>query len=104
MVDIPGGTFMMGLQETELGSCDAQSPQNQVTVPAFYAGKYPITQAVIENNPSCFKGEKRPVEQVSWDLAIEFCQKLSEKTGKIYRCHAPPESDTPSDIMSGRLP
>ena len=89
MVYIPSGTFMMGSPSTERRRSDNESPQHQVTVPAFYAGKYLITQAqyeaVMGNNPSHFKGKKRPVEQVSWDLAVEFCQKLSEKTGKNYR-------------------
>ncbi len=89
MVYIPSSTFMMGSPATESGRRDDESPQHQVTVPAFYAGKYLITQAqyeaVMGNNPSHFKGKKRPVEQVSWDLAVELCQKLSEKTGKIYR-------------------
>ena len=89
MVYIPGGIFMMGSPATESGRYNNESPQHQVTVSAFYAGKYPITQAqyeaVMENNPSYFKGKKLPVERVSWNQAVEFCRKLSEKTGKIYR-------------------
>ncbi len=94
MVYIPGGTFIMGSPNDEAGREDDESPQHQVTVPAFYAGKYPITQAqweaVMGNdpsyfNPSYFKGEKRPVEQVSWYDAVEFCEKLSQTTGKTYR-------------------
>lgn len=88
MVYIPGGTYMMGSPEIESGR-DDESPQHQVTVPAFYAGKYPITQAqwqaVMGNNPSDDKGEKRPVENVTWDDAVEFCAKISQKTGKKYR-------------------
>jgi len=89
MVYIPGGTFMMGSPATEERREESESPQHQVTVPAFYAGKYLITQAqwqaVMGNNPSYFKGEKRPVETVSWDDAVEFCGKLSQQTGKKYR-------------------
>jgi formylglycine-generating enzyme required for sulfatase activity len=89
MVYIPGGTFMMGSPATKANRYDGESPQHQVTVPAFYAGKYPITQeqwqAVIGNNPPDFKGAKRPVEYVSWNNAVNFCQQLSDKTGKNYR-------------------
>ncbi|MEG4070745.1 formylglycine-generating enzyme family protein [Microcoleus sp. Pol11C2] len=89
MVYIPGGTFMMGSPATEERREEGESPQHQVTVPAFYAGKYPITQAqwqaVMGNNPSYFKGEKRPVETVSWEDAVKFCAKLSQQTGKKYR-------------------
>ncbi|MCC5617946.1 formylglycine-generating enzyme family protein, partial [Nostoc sp. CHAB 5836] len=61
----------------------------QVKVPEFFMGKYEITQAqyqaIMGSNPSNFQGEKRPVEQVNWDDAVEFCKKLSQKTGKTYR-------------------
>jgi formylglycine-generating enzyme required for sulfatase activity/uncharacterized caspase-like protein len=90
MVQIPGGTFTMGSSETEEGRYKSESPQHQVTVPSFFMGKFQVTQAqyqaVMGNNPANFKGEKRPVEQVSWDDAVEFCRKLSQKTvGRTYR-------------------
>ena len=89
MVYIPGGTFMMGWPATESRRIYHASPQHQVTVPAFYAGKYPITQAqwqaVMGNNPSRFEGEKLAVQCVSWDDAVAFCGKLSQKSRKKYR-------------------
>ncbi|MDJ0507350.1 MAG: formylglycine-generating enzyme family protein [Nostocales cyanobacterium LE14-WE12] len=53
-------------------------------------GKYPVTQAqyqaVMGTNPSYFKNNpQNPVEQVSFDDAQAFCQKLSQLTGKNYR-------------------
>ncbi|MBD2487420.1 SUMF1/EgtB/PvdO family nonheme iron enzyme [Aulosira sp. FACHB-615] len=87
MVQIPGGTFMMGSPEGE-GDSD-EKPQHEVTVPGFFMGKYPITQAqyqaIMGKNPSDFIGDEKPVETVSWDDTVEFCQKLSQKTGRTYR-------------------
>jgi formylglycine-generating enzyme required for sulfatase activity len=89
MVAIPDGTFMMGLLDSEEGYSSDESPQHRVTVAPFFMGKYPITQeqyeSVMGKNPSRFKGKKRPVENVSWHQANDFCQKLSQKTGKKYR-------------------
>ena len=62
----------------------------QIPGVTFKIGKYPITQEqyqeVMGNNPSYFMNKpQNPVEQVSYDNAVAFCQKLSEITGKNYR-------------------
>ncbi|MEG5036330.1 bifunctional serine/threonine-protein kinase/formylglycine-generating enzyme family protein [Microcoleus sp. AT3-D2] len=89
MVAIPGGSFVMGSPDTEAGRSSYEGPQRTVNIPAFFMGKYEITQeqyqAVMGNNPSEFKGAKLPVEKVSWNDAVEFCKRLSKKTGKSYR-------------------
>ncbi|MBD2312078.1 SUMF1/EgtB/PvdO family nonheme iron enzyme [Desertifilum sp. FACHB-1129] len=89
MVAIPGGRFLMGSPETEAERDSDENPQHWVTVPAFYMGQYAVTQAqyqaVMGNNPSRFQGSDRPVERVSWNDAVEFCHKLSQRTGQRYR-------------------
>ena len=62
----------------------------KIPIVTFKIGKYPITQAqyeaVMGTNPSYFKNNpQNPVEQVSYDEAQTFCQKLSQLTGKNYR-------------------
>ncbi|BCL37549.1 bifunctional serine/threonine-protein kinase/formylglycine-generating enzyme family protein [Nostoc sp. MS1] len=88
MVKIPGGTFTMGSPEGEAGRGTNESPQHRVTVPGFFIGKYAVTQAqyqaIMGTNPAYFKGEKRPVETVSWDDAVKFCKRLSQKAKKTY--------------------
>ncbi|MDJ0904336.1 MAG: formylglycine-generating enzyme family protein [Xenococcus sp. MO_188.B8] len=88
MIAIPGGTFMMGSPKGK-GS-DSERPQHQVTIKPFFMGKYPITQAqwqaVMGNNPAQFQDSpQNPVEQVSWKVAVEFCQRLSTQTETEYR-------------------
>ena len=89
MVQIPGGSFKMGSPESEKGWSESESPQHQVNVPGFSMGKFVVTQEqyqqIMGNNPSRFSGAKRPVEKVSWNDAVEFCQKLSQQTGREYR-------------------
>ena len=89
MVEIPGGTFIMGSPDSEAERGSNESPQHQVTVPSFYIGKYELTQAqyqvILGTKLVSVKGNNRPVERVSWNGAVEFCEKLSQKTGKKYR-------------------
>jgi formylglycine-generating enzyme required for sulfatase activity len=81
---IKGGTFMMGSRAIEPERKDNET-QHQVTVSSFYMGKYEVTQkeyaAIMGQNPSRFKGDNNPVEQVDWYDAIEYCNRRSEWEG-----------------------
>jgi formylglycine-generating enzyme required for sulfatase activity len=90
MTHVRGGTLMIGCTPEQEGDCyDYEEPAHSVTPGDFYIGKYEVTQAqwkaVMENNPSDFKGDNLPVENVSWDDAQEFIRKLNAATGKTYR-------------------
>ncbi|MDK2407610.1 SUMF1/EgtB/PvdO family nonheme iron enzyme [Aphanizomenon sp. PH219] len=89
MVQIPAGSFKMGSTPDETERKESEGPQRIVNVPTFFMGKFEVTQEqyqqIIGKNPSSFQGKKRPVEWVSWNDAIEFCKKLSQKTGRTYR-------------------
>jgi formylglycine-generating enzyme required for sulfatase activity len=85
----PPGTFVMGSRRTEADS-QLYETQHKVTLTkGFYIGVHPVTQAqwraVMGSNPSHFKGDHLPVEQVSWEQCHEFCNRLGQKDGKRYR-------------------
>lgn len=90
MVYVEGGIFTMGATD-EQGSeaWDSEKPAHQVTVSDYYIGKYEVTQAqwkaVMGNNPSNWKGDDLPVENVRWNAIQEFLRKLNAKTGKRFR-------------------
>jgi formylglycine-generating enzyme required for sulfatase activity len=102
MVWIPPGTFVMGSPASE-AERDSDEVQHTVTLShGFYMGKYAVTQgqylALVGNNPSYFQTEddygnpispdlNRPVEQVSWNDATNYCALL-----------------TRSDLAAGRIP
>jgi formylglycine-generating enzyme required for sulfatase activity len=105
MVLIPGGTFMMGAPEGEVGSDYSERPQHEENVKQFFMGKYPITQrqwrAVaslpkidrdLKPNHSYFRKDLSPEEKnnlpvkcVSWYDAVEFCARLSKASEKEYK-------------------
>jgi formylglycine-generating enzyme required for sulfatase activity len=87
---VPDGEFLMG--STGLpDEVATEGPQHQVRIARpFYLGEFPVTQAqyeaVMGHNPSQFEGDSdRPVEQVSWFAAQEFCMRLTQATGRWVR-------------------
>jgi uncharacterized protein (TIGR02996 family) len=96
---IPAGSFLMGSLESE-GGHDSDEHQHHVEITKpFYLGIYPVTQgqffAVTGTNPSHYQeslggSTNHPVEQVTWDEAVEFCRVLSDMrdekaAGRVYR-------------------
>ena len=84
MVNVRGGEFVMGD-----GGIFSDNRRHNVRVDDFAIGKYEVTQelweAVMGNNPSYFKGARRPVESVSWDDCMAFIDKLNALTGASFR-------------------
>ena len=92
MVRISGGRFMMG------DKAEVDATPHEVLVSPFYIDKYLVTQEqyqkVMGTNPSRWKGDKNPVEQVRWSDAVRFCNKRSELEGlqpcydlKTWKCN-----------------
>lgn len=91
LVSIVGGQFVLGAPATEVGHDPSQPPQTIAAVDSFWMSVHPITQGQwravallptvnldLDPNPAYFTGNDRPVERVSWQEAVEFCDRLNE--------------------------
>ena len=103
MLWMPPGRFWMGSPEDEPERRSNEGPQHLVQLQGFFLAQTPITQAQwrqvaqwrptkgedawnqkLNPNPSQFEGDQRPVDSVSWENAMEFCRRLSQRTGRRY--------------------
>ncbi|MDO8727023.1 MAG: SUMF1/EgtB/PvdO family nonheme iron enzyme [Candidatus Methanoperedens sp.] len=96
-VHIPAGEFDMGSLQREAGRDEDEGQVHRVKIAnAFNMSKYEITQKqwrdVMGTNPSYFKGDNLPVEQVSWNEVQEFISRLNQIEG-INKYRLPSEAE-----------
>jgi formylglycine-generating enzyme required for sulfatase activity len=88
---VPGGCFEMGCGDWMTGCSDSEKPPHKVCLSGFWMGRHEVTQQqwrrLMGNNPADAQrcGNQCPVEEVSWNEAVEFARKLSVKTGYLLR-------------------
>ena len=87
---IPPGAFLMGSPPNEPDRSDDETQHKVTLTKGFHLGIHQVTQAqwqaVMGSNPSKFKGDGNlPVENVSWNDCVAFCEALGKKDGKTYR-------------------
>ena len=88
MIYVAPGSFMMGSPASEVGRDKSETEHRVTLTKGFWLGKVPVTQeqwlSVMKSNPSYFKGNKCPVDSVSW----EDCQKFISKINESLNCAA----------------
>lgn len=86
LIYVEGGSFLMGDDSSKY---DNEKPAHKVVLNSLYVGKYQVTQnlwkAIMGQNPSALKGERRPVESISWNDTKRFIRKLNSITGRVFR-------------------
>ncbi len=110
-VALPGGTFLMGSPEDEEGRFDREGPAHEVRLSPFEIMQYPVTRQayaeVMGKDPGSPAGEadRRPVNNVSWLDAVEFCNRLSVEEG-LAECYRIRDEEVSWDRSAGgyRLP
>jgi formylglycine-generating enzyme required for sulfatase activity len=96
MVEIPAGTFKMGAADGEEAALSTERPQHKVTIPAFEMGKYTVTfeeydafcaaaGARVPEDRENWGRVRRPVINVTWHDAHEYCDWLYAWTGERFR-------------------
>ena len=105
MRKVDGGSFIMGASEYDYESKPWEKPAHQVTLDGYYIGETEVTQKlwkeVMGYNPSRFVGDNYPVESVSWNDCVDFCQRLSQRTGRRFRL--PTEAEWEYAARGGNL-
>ena len=114
-VQIPAGEFYMGSLVNflniniipDMGTPIDEGPVHRVKIPqSFYLGKYEVTQKqwrdVMGNNPSHFKGDDLPVENISWYDVQDFIKKLNEKEG-VNKYRLPSEAEWEYAARAGTI-
>jgi small GTP-binding protein len=106
-VRIGKGIFLMGAPDGEEGAISNEKPQRQVTISKdFYLGMYAVTQAeykvVTGQSPSRFQGDQLPVENMSWEVAVAFCQRLTDVVKR--RVDLPTEAQWEYACRGGQRP
>ena len=89
MIRVESGSFIMGATDQDKDANNSEKPSHQVTLSSYYIGETVVTQElwqlVMGNNPSPFKGVKRPVESISWEDVQNFIRKLNDNTKSNFR-------------------